>query len=65
MDIMQILNGAKTGTLDAKAEVMNMLSRMTPEQRQQAARYIPQVEQVAKQVGVDLGDFKQQVSAHL
>jgi len=65
MDIFQMISGVKTGTLDAKAEVLKMISGMNPAQRKRISSIIPQVEQVARQAGIDVGNFKDEVSAHL
>jgi len=65
LNLMEIMQGVRTGTLDAKKEVWKMLGNMTPAQREVIKKSLPQIENIARQAGVSTENFNQEINAHL
>ncbi len=63
--LTEIMNGIRSGSIDARTEVLKMIQNMSPEQRRGLQPLVEKAQRIAANCGIGMGDFMQEISGHL
>lgn len=64
-NLTSILNGVRSGTIDARQEVLKLISNMSEQQKQQFRNMLPKVQGFAQQRSIPFENEMREINAHL